>query len=199
MEVRIGELAGGMHADALEDVDDGDVLAAELARQDRAAIHEHRRHVEPQHRHHHARQRLVATGQGDHRVVAVAAHGELDRIGDQVAGGERRLHALVSHGNSVGHGDGGEFARRAAAAIDANLYGLGLAVERDVAGGGLVPARGDTDDRLGDLLLGEAHGVEVRAMGRPLRPDRGVPRGHLRLVEGRVGMQLGLFLLGHDA
>src|SRR4029077_6038735 len=34
-------------------------------------------------------------------------------------------------------------------------------------------------------------------MRRPLRPDRRMPARHLRLVEGGIGMQLGLLFLGH--
>jgi hypothetical protein len=33
----------------------------------------------------------------------------------------------MAHGDAVGHGDGGEFARRAAAGLDAQLDGLRLA------------------------------------------------------------------------
>ena len=66
VQLLVRHLAGGVHADALEHVDDGDVLALELAGQDRAAVHEHGRHVEAQHRHHHAGQRLVAAGDADH-------------------------------------------------------------------------------------------------------------------------------------
>ena len=80
-----------------------------------------RRHVEAQHRHHHAGQRLVAAGEADQRVVAVAADRQLDRVGDDVARGERGLHALVAHGDAVGDGDGGELARRAAAGLHALL------------------------------------------------------------------------------
>ena len=66
---------------------------------------------------------------------------------------------------------------------DALLHRLGLAHERDVAGRGLVPAGRDADERLGDLLLGQAHGVEVGAMRRALRPLRHVTARQLRLVD----------------
>ena len=127
--------------------------------------------------------RLVAAGHGDQRVVAVAAHGELDRVGDDVAAGQRRLHAGMAHGHAVGDGDGGEFARRAAVGGDALLDRLRLALQRDVAGRGLVPGRRHADQRLVNLLAGEAHGIEVRAMRRPLRPFGHMPARQPRFVD----------------
>ena len=174
--------AGGVPADRLEHVDHGHVAAVEAAGQDRAAVHEHARHIQPQHRHHHAGQRLVAAGQPDQRVVAVAAHGQLHAVGDQVARDQRRLHALVAHGDAVGHRDGGELARRAAGLGDALLHRLRLAAERDVAGRRLVPAGGDADEGLVDLVLGQAHRVVVAAMRRAVRPHGHVAGRQLRLV-----------------
>ena len=104
-----------MLADRLEQILHGDRAAAIGAGKDRAAIDEDRRHVEPAHGHHHAGQRLVAAGQADQRIVAMAAHGELDGIGDDLARRQRGLHALMAHGDAVGDGDGAEFARRAVA------------------------------------------------------------------------------------
>ncbi len=181
--------ARGVHADAFENVDHGHVSALESARQDRAAVHEDGRHVEAQHRHHDAGQRLVAAGDTDDGVVAVAAHGELDRIGDHLARHERRLHALVTHGDAVGHGDGAEFARRAAALVHAALCRLRLAHQRDVAGGCLVPARHHADEGAMDVLLLEAHGVVVGTMGRARRPLGHVPARKFRLVE-RLGVHV---------
>ena len=86
----------------------------------------------------------------------MAAHGQLDRVGDHLARRQRRLHALVAHGDAVGHGDGAELARRAAGRRDALLDRLGLAHQRDVAGRGLVPAGRDADERLVDLLAASA-------------------------------------------
>ena len=106
-------LADGELADSLEQVLHRDGTAAIGAWKDGAAIDEDRRHVEPAHGHHHAGQRLVAAGHADQRVVAMAAHGELDGIGDDLARGQRGLHALMPHGDAVGDGDGAEFARRA--------------------------------------------------------------------------------------
>ena len=197
VQLLVRHLAGRVHADAFEHVDDGDVAALESAGQDRAAVHEDGRHVEAQHRHHDAGQRLVAAGDADDRVVAVAAHGELDRIGDHLARDERRLHALVTHGDAVGHGDGAELARGAAGFVDAELGRLRLAHQRDVAGGGFVPARHDADERAMDLLLFQPHGIVVGAMRRARRPFGHVPAGKLRFVE-RLGVHAEItFLAGY--
>jgi hypothetical protein len=67
--------------------------------------------------------------------------------------GERGAHPLVTHGDAVRDGDGGELARRSAALLDAVLHDLRLAVQRDVAGRGLVPAGRHADQGLVDLGL----------------------------------------------
>jgi hypothetical protein len=90
----------------------------------------------------------------------------------------------MPHGDAVGDGDGGELARRAARRRDAAFGGLRLARERNVAGRGLVPRRRDADDRLLQLLFGDAHGIEHRTMRRALGTDRDMPARQLRLVPG---------------
>ena len=153
VQLGVAHVADGVLADRLEHVLHGHVAALPPAGQDRAAIHEHRRHVEPDHRHHQPGQRLVAAGEADQRVVGVAAHGELDRIGDHLAADQRRLHALVAHGDAVGDGDRGELARRAAGLGHAALDRLRLPAQRDVAGRRLVPGRHHADERPGDVVL----------------------------------------------
>ena len=86
IEVSVRHFADGMLANSLEHVLHCDLLAAEIAGKDRAAIDEDRGHVEPDHRHHHARQRLVAAGKPDEGVIGMAADGQLDRVGDAFAG-----------------------------------------------------------------------------------------------------------------
>ncbi len=78
----IGHGAGLVPADRLEDILDGHILAIEPPRQDRATIDEHRRDIQPDHRHHHARQGFVTAGQSDQRVIAMTAHGQLDGVGN---------------------------------------------------------------------------------------------------------------------
>ena len=176
-------VAGGMLADRLEHVDHGHVAVLVAARQDRAAVDEDRRHVEPQHRHHHAGQDLVAPGEADQRVIAVPAHRQLDRIGDHLAADQRAFHALVAHRDPVGDGDGVEPARRAAALLDAGAADVGLEIERGVARRAVVAGRGDGDERAVDLLLGHPHRVVIGAVRRALGADRNVAAGQAGLVE----------------
>ena len=161
-----------MLADRLEHVLHRDLLATEIAGKDRAAIDEDRRHVEADHRHHHARQGLVAAGETDQRIVSMAPHGQFDGIGDAFTRWQRRPHAVMAHGNAVGHCDGAELARGAAGGGDALLDRLGLTHQRDVARRRLVPARGHTHERLVDLFGGQPHGIEIGAVRRPLRALR---------------------------
>ena len=114
-------LAGGVFTHSLEHVEHGDVASLEPTRHDRAAVQEHRRHVESHHGHHEPGQRFVAAANGDQRIVAMATHRELDRVGNRFATHQRRLHAGVSHRDAVGHGDRGEFTRCATGGRDAAL------------------------------------------------------------------------------
>src|SRR6476620_4618894 len=166
-----------MLADGLEYVLHRDRFALESAGQDRAAIDEDRRHVQPAHHHHHSRQRLVAAGKSDQSVIGMTAHGQFHRVGDHFARRQRGFHALVAHGDPVGDRDGAEFARRAAGGRDALLDCLRLAHQRDVAGSGFVPAGGDTHEWLMNLLAREPHGIIVRAVRRALGPLGHVPAG----------------------
>src|SRR5262249_14238762 len=101
-------------------------------------------------------------------------------IGDDLARGERGLHALMAHGDAVGDGDGAKLARRAAGSGDALLDRLGLAHQRDVAGGGLVPAARHADEGLMDLLTRETHRIIEGALWRAIRTFGHVPAGQFR-------------------
>src|ERR1700722_12697771 len=78
----------------------------------------------------------------------------------------------MAHGDTVGNGDGTEFARGAAGGGDALLDRLGLAHQRNIAGCGFVPARRHADKRLVDLTGGQPHGIEIGAVRRPFRALR---------------------------
>ena len=183
IEIIIRDRTDGVLADRFEDILNGHRPAAEIAWQNRPAIEEDRRYVETAHGHHHAWQRLVASGQTDERVIAMATHGQFDRVGDHFPADQRRLHALMAHGDPVGHGNRAEFARRAVRRCNPLLHDLGLTHQRDVAGRRFVPARRDSDKWLAHLLVRQAHGVIERAMGRALRTDCHVSARQPRFVD----------------
>ncbi len=85
-----------------------------LAGLHRPAADEDRGDVHARRAHHHAGDDLVAVGDADDAVEAVGAEHRLDAVGDQLARGERILHADVAHGDAVIDADGVEFERNAA-------------------------------------------------------------------------------------
>ena len=159
----VGHLTGVVGADRLEDVEDGDVAAVPVAGGDRAAVEEHRGHVEPGQRHRAAGDRLVAGTEGDDRVELVAAGHQLDRVGDHLAADQRGLHPLGPHRHPVGDGDRVELHRRPAGGADAVFDVLGERAEVEVAGHRLGPGVGDPDRRPAERLVVEPDPLHVGA------------------------------------
>ena len=126
LEVGLGHPARHARADALERVDDRDVLlgaVAELhpAGRDRSGVEEDARQIEPRAGHQHPGDRLVAAGEQDRAVEALGHHDGLDRVGDDLARDEREVHALVAHRDAVGDGDGAELQRVSPTGVHALL------------------------------------------------------------------------------
>ena len=182
---QLGEraIAGSELTHRLEHVDHGHVIATVGAGQDRAAIDEDRGHVEPQHRHHHAGQALVAAREAHKRVITMASDRYFNRIRNDLAADQRRFHALMAHRDAVGDGDGIEPARGASARNHALAADIGLGVEGRVAGCRVVACADHADEGPRDFLLGHAHRVVVGTVRRALRPDRDMAAGELRLVK----------------
>ena len=136
--------AGLARADRLVGVDDRDVLlgaVAELdpAGRDRAGVEEDGCQVQPRGGHQHPGQRLVASGEQHGAVEPLGLHDDLDRVGDDLAADQREVHALVPHRDAVGHRDGAELQRVAAAGVHALLGRLRESREGQVARRDLVP------------------------------------------------------------
>src|SRR5689334_2894793 len=89
----------------------------------------------------------------------------------------------MAHRDAVGDGDRAEFAWRATRLFHAFLRGLRLAHERDVARRCLVPAGDDSDERLMDLGLRQAHRVVVGPVRRAFGTFGHVARRELGFVE----------------
>ena len=155
-------------AHALEDGDEIDRLAAELSGEHGPAADEDGGDVEPQGRHEHARDDLVAVGDEDEGVEGVGHGHDLDGVGDELAARQGVLHALVAHGDAVADADGGKLHGRAAGHADARLHMLGDGAQVDVPGDDLVVGVDDPDQGTCDLLVGVAHGLEEGPVGRPL-------------------------------
>ena len=169
-----GDQPTGAGADGLEDVDDRQVPVVEPPGHGRPGVEEDAGQVEARGGHEHAGQRLVAAGEQHRAVQPLREHHRLHRVGDDLAGDQRRTHALVAHGDAVGDRDGAELQGEAACGADAVLRPLGEPVQGEVAGGDLVPGRRDADLRLGEVVVAHAHRAEHGAGG-----GSGVPVGHL--------------------
>ncbi len=175
--------AGGTRPDGFEHADDVERLVLVVTGQDRAPVEEHRRHVGARRRHQHPGQALVAPGQRHERVESLRVHHALDGVGDDLAAHEGAAHAFVAHRDAVTHRNGDELHREPARGADAVFRTLGQAVEREVAGRDLVPARGHTDLRLVPVVVGHAD-----------RPQHGPRRRALHAVGDFVAVRLHRFL-----
>ena len=188
VHLAVGDRAGGVRADRLEDVLDRDVGAAVPARLDRAAVEHEPRQVEPRERHHARGDRLVAADDADETVEQMPARDELDRVGDHLARDERRAHADRAHRDAVGDGDRVELDRRPAGAADALLDVAREPPVVQVARHRLDPRRRDADQRLREVGVGEPDALEHRARRRAVDAvgERGaVALGGVRLAVGR--------------
>ena len=168
VDLLAGDQPAGAGPDGLEGVDDRDVAVPDPTREDRPGVDEHRRHVQAGGGHQHAGQRLVAAGERDHPVEALGLHDGLDGVGDDLAAHQREVHALVAHRDAVGDRDGAELQRVAAAGVHALLGRAGQPLQRQVAGRDLVPARGDADLGLREVLVGHADRAQHPAGGGAL-------------------------------
>ena len=149
-----------------EDVDQVDRFAVgRFARLHRSAADEDRGDVAAHGAHQHAGHDLVAVGDADHAVEAVGADHRLDRVGDQLAAGQRELHPLVAHGDAVVDADGVEDERHAARLADALLDELADLVEVDVAGDDVDVAVADGDERFVEIVVRQSGGAEQASMG----------------------------------
>ena len=130
------------------------------------------RQVEPDHRHHHPGQRLVAAGDREEPVHPLGVDDELDRVGDPVARRQRGAHALGAHRDPVGDRDRVEEERQHAQRPQLVASRDGELVEVHVAGRDPVPGRRHAGLRQLQVLGRPAHRAQHRAGGRLRRPAR---------------------------
>src|SRR5207253_8236218 len=125
--------------------------------------------VHARERHDCAGDRLVAAADADERVKQMTARDELDRVRDNLARYERRLHAFGAHGDAVAHRDGAELDRRPPRLADAFLHPLRQLPVVEVARHDLDPRVRDADERPLEVLVlvpdGTHHGARAGAGG----------------------------------
>ncbi len=173
----VGNDAGEELAVRLEGRDDVARLAERLAGANRPAVHHQRRAIQPRHRDDRPGHVLVAAGHRDERVVPLRAHDGLDRVGNQVARGQRVAHPLGSHRDTVADADGVEAEADQARRLHAFLDVRGEAVEMHVAGVAFVPHAADAHLRLLQVRIRQADAVQHglrRALAAGLRHAGGI-------------------------
>ena len=183
-EVVVGDRVGhgvGDRRDQVQPLAHGAVDERRRAALHRAAGDEDRRDVQPQRGVEHPRRDLVAVGDAHHGVGAVRVDHVLDRVGDDVARGQRVEHAVVAHRDAVVDGDRVELARDAARGVDGVGDDPADGREMRVAGDELRVAVGDRDDRLApDVLALDAGGPQERASARHVASVRDRSRPEVR-------------------
>ena len=159
-------LPGRVRADRLVDVADRHFAAAVETGRDRARVEDDGRDVEARERHDGTGRRLVAGDEAHETVEEVAARDELDGVGDHLARDERRTHPGRAHRDPVRDRDRVELHRRGAGVADAALHVDREVALIEIARHRLDPRRGDADDGLGQVVVGEARPLEHRACAR---------------------------------
>ncbi len=126
-------------------------------RLDGAAIHEHRRTVEPRDADHAARHVLVAAAHRHQPVEPLTARDRLDGVGNDFARYQRILHALGTVGDAIGNGDGIEHDTLATGAIGPGTGFVRQRIDVHVARRDHAPGGGDADLRLVEILICKTH------------------------------------------
>src|SRR5438270_3280153 len=98
------------------------------------------------------------------------AHDQLDRVRDDLARDERRLHALGAHRDAVGDRDRVHLDGRPAGLADPLLHPLGLLPQVEVARHDLDPRVRDADERLLEVVVAVADGAHHGPRPRAVRP-----------------------------
>ncbi len=184
-QLGVGHLAGSVCADRFEHILNGDVFAAIHAGRDRAAVEHEAGEIHAGQRHGGRRDGLVAAYDADDGVEELAAADQFDRIGNDFAADQRGLHAFGAHGFAVADGDGIELHGRAARGANAFLHLGREAAQVEVAGHGFDPGVGDADERLAEIVVGEADRLEHGARRSAVAPVGDTAAAMLEIHRGR--------------
>src|SRR5579875_781044 len=162
-ELGVIDLSHRVRSDGFENVDDRQVFPIQTSRCDRASVEDQPRDVQAQQRHPRARDRLVAADDANQCVKHVAAGDQLDRIGDELSADQRAFHPLRPHRDAVADRDRIDLHRGPPGRTHARFDVLGELAMVEVARHRLDPLVEDADDRLFEILVGEADRFVHRA------------------------------------
>ncbi len=140
-----------------------------MARHHRPAGYQDGRDIEPRRRHQHTGDDFVTVRDEDKAVELVRVCKGLDRVGNQLAGSKRILHADMAHRDAVTDTDCGDEHRRAARHADTGLDRVGNFIQVDVPRDNFAIGRNHADHRAGKLLIGVAAGAQQRTVWHTLR------------------------------
>ena len=164
-EIGVVHFAVGMFADRFEDGNDVNILIAETAGENRAAINENAGTIEAGHGDDAAGHVFIAAADRDDAVEPFAAHDRFDGVGDHFAGDEGIFHPFGAHGDAVGNGDGVENDGFAARFVRAMSGFDGELIDVHVARGDHAPGGGDADEGLFEIGDVETDRVKHGATG----------------------------------
>ena len=183
LKLFLRDLADVLRADGLEHRVEVGVLAGGrvLSRGHRAARGEDGGDVHAQGADEHAGDDLVAVRHADERVETVRARDRLHAVRDQLAAGERVLHAGMRHRDAVADGDRVELHRDAARLDHALLDPLAHLVEVAVPRHERLVAVADADERLFHVAARHARGEKQTAVRRALHARLHLVGNHLHL------------------
>ena len=163
--------SGGYLAHGIKErVEVGLLAAAAAAGKHGAAGDENGGDVQAARRDKHAGNNLVAAGDENHGVELVALHGAFDRVRDDLAAGERIVHALVVHGDAVAYANGVDLQGGAAGKANARFDGVCDLLQVDVPGNDFVLGRDNGDQRSIEFFIRQSIGLEKAAMRRSGQP-----------------------------
>ena len=162
-QVGIAHAAGGIGPDGFKDLLHRHISSLKSSRHNRPAIEDQGWHVKTYDPHRTGRNGLITRHQRDHGIEHVATTDQFDGVGNDLPTDEGGLHALCAHGDGIADRHRVELHRCATGGANALLDLLRQGAQVVVAGHGPDPGVGDADDRLGQIRIAKANGLELRS------------------------------------
>ena len=148
-----GHLSPLCRADRHKHVVEIDGVSIQAACKHRAAAHDNGGKIEPGGSHHHTGDDLVAVGDQDQSVESVRLGHNFHGVRNQLAAGQRVLHAQVIHGQAIADTDGVTLKRRPSCHTNPGLYRICDLPQMSMAGDCFVIRTDHANKGLGDFAI----------------------------------------------